>query len=67
MFIGFLASSVHAETLADVVRSAYETNPGFLEKRAAQRALDETYVQAQAGWRPTFSVQAAVSDNREDL
>ena len=65
LFLG--AQQGHAETLADAVRAAYETNPSFLQRQAAERALNETYVQARAGWRPTFGVQATVSENRVDV
>ena len=42
-----------AETLADAIALAYETNPTLQAQRATQRALDENYVQARTGWRPT--------------
>ena len=41
------------ETLADAIALAYETNPTLQAQRANQRALDETYVQARAAYRPT--------------
>lgn len=53
-----LAAPARAETLAEAMATAYGTNPTLLAQRATQRALDETYVQARAGWRPT--VQASV-------
>jgi outer membrane protein len=49
-----------AETLADAIALAYESNPNLQAQRAIQRALDENYVQARSGWRPTLS--AVVSD-----
>ncbi|HEY3696933.1 TolC family outer membrane protein [Phenylobacterium sp.] len=49
-----------AETLADAIALAYESNPTLQAQRATQRALDENYVQARAGWRPTLS--AGVQD-----
>jgi len=45
-----------AETLADAVALAYETNPTLQAQRANQRALDETYVQARTALRPTADV-----------
>jgi outer membrane protein len=51
-----LPLSAQAETLSDALRSTYETNPVLLSQQATQRATDETYVQARAGWRPTISV-----------
>jgi outer membrane protein len=47
-----------AETLADAIADAYQTNPNLLAQRATQRAVDETYVQARTGWRPTLTLQA---------
>lgn len=47
-----------AETLAEAISLAYATNPNLQQQRAQQRALDESYVQARSGWRPTASAQA---------
>jgi outer membrane protein len=44
-----------AESLAEALALAYRSNPGLQSQRALQRQLDETYVQARAGWRPTAS------------
>ncbi len=44
-----------ADTLAEAVDLAYRTNPQILAQRAALRALDESYVQARAG----FGMQAS--------
>ena len=56
----FLAvpGAAHAETLADAVAQAYRTNPTLLGQRAQLRGLDETYVQARAGYRPTIGLYA---------
>jgi outer membrane protein len=53
-----LAASARAETLADAIAEAYQNNPNLQAQRANQRALDENYVQARTGWRPTLSLQA---------
>lgn len=53
------ADTARAETLADALALAYQSNPTLQQARAEQRALDETYVQARTGWRPTVSVTAA--------
>ena len=45
-----------AETLADAIALAYQNNPTLQAQRATQRALDESYVQARTGWRPTLSL-----------
>ncbi|HEY8571065.1 TolC family outer membrane protein [Phenylobacterium sp.] len=52
---GLTAAPAAAETLADAIAMAYETNPVLASQRATQRALDETYVQARSGWRPTLN------------
>ncbi len=54
------APGVKAETLADAIALAYQSNPKLQEQRASQRALDETVVQAEAGYGPTANVQATV-------
>ncbi len=48
-----------SETLADAIVLAYQSNPTLQSGRAQLKALNETYVQARAGWRPTVSVQVA--------
>jgi len=53
-----LATPVHAEpteTLGDAIALAYQTNPTLQAARAQQRATDEGYVQARAGFRPTLT------------
>jgi outer membrane protein len=47
-----------AETLAEAMALAYESNPQLQSQRALQRQTDETYVQARAGWRPTLNATA---------
>lgn len=60
---GLLAvSGAAAETLADAIALAYQTNPTLQEQRALQRALDETYVQARTGLRPTVGLDAQASE-----
>jgi len=58
-----------AETLQDALSAAYRTNPVLGGQRAQQKALDETYVQAKAGWRPTAGVttQAEYQKQPNDL
>jgi outer membrane protein len=61
----FLAASpAAAETLGEAIALAYETNPTVQGQRASLRALDETYEQAEAGYRPTASLQATVTTDR---
>lgn len=63
---GALAGPAAAESLADAIAAAYENNPTLQAQRATQRALDENYVQARTGWRPTLNVsgQAAWAETR---
>jgi outer membrane protein len=51
----------HAETLADALALAYQSNPALQSQRALQRQLDESYVQARAGYRPTASASSSLS------
>jgi outer membrane protein len=55
------APAAHAETLGDAIALAYESNPTLQAQRASLRALDENYVQAEAGYRPTATLQAIVT------
>ena len=59
--VSALAVPASAETLADAIALAYQNNPTLQAQRAAQRALDESYVQARTGWRPTLGLQASAS------
>jgi outer membrane protein len=63
--VGALAGALpaSAETLADAIALAYQNNPTLLAQRAAQRALDENYVQARTGWRPTLSLGGSLTYN----
>jgi outer membrane protein len=55
------AAPAGAETLADAIALAYQNNPTLQAQRATQRALDESYVQARSGWRPTLTLQGQVA------
>jgi len=66
--LGLLASGparADVETLRDAISTAYRTNPVLLGQREQQKALDETSVQARAGWRPTASVTGQANYERE--
>jgi outer membrane protein len=52
--------AVHAETLADALALAYQSNPTLQSQRALQRQLDETYVQARSGFRPIVSASSSI-------
>jgi len=62
LMAGLAAGAAQAETLQDVIAYAYETNPGIQAQRAALRAVDESYVQARAGFAPNISVSAGATD-----
>lgn len=51
------ADLAHAETLADAITAAYNSNPNIQAQRAAMRALDENYTQARAA----YGLQASAS------
>ncbi len=55
--LGLVPSTAGAETLADAITLAYQSNPTLQAARAQLRALDESYVQAHAGYRPTAEFQ----------
>lgn len=50
------AAAVHAETLGDALRMAYETNPVLIANRAGLRGADEGVAQARAARRPQFTL-----------
>ncbi|MGH7033743.1 MAG: TolC family protein, partial [Stellaceae bacterium] len=59
--IGALAAQpVRAETLAEALASAYDSNPQVLGERATLRATDEGVPQALSGWRPTVTFQGGI-------
>jgi outer membrane protein len=58
-----LASAAHAETLADAVALAYQSNPDLLVQRSLVRSADEAYLRARRGLDPTLSANVAMSLN----
>jgi len=58
---GGFSASARADTLADAIALAYQTNPTLQSQRAQLRALDEGYVQARAGFRPQANGQLQAS------
>lgn len=56
-----VAAPASAETLAEAIALAYDSNPTLQAQRATQRALDENWVQARAGYRPTAQVQGSAN------
>jgi len=65
--LAILAAPVRAETLAEAIALAYDSNPTLQGQRAQLRALDETYVQAEAGYRPTATLQATVTTDSNNF
>ncbi|USQ97436.1 TolC family outer membrane protein [Caulobacter sp. RL271] len=54
-----VAGRAHAETLADAITAAYQSNPNIQAQRAAMRALDENYAQARAAYGLQASAQVS--------
>lgn len=53
------AADVRAETLAEAVALAYQTNPTLRAQRARLRAIDESVVQARTGYAPRADANAS--------
>src|SRR6266566_4688508 len=49
----------HALSLREALATAYATNPQIEAARANLRATDEEVAKANAGWRPTLSLNGA--------
>ena len=49
-----------AQTFAEALATAYNTNPQLMAERANLRATDEQIAQARANWRPTVTVTGQV-------
>ena len=58
LILALAAGPVCAETLADAIALAYDSNPTLQAQRATQRALDENWMQARSGFRPQVSASA---------
>ena len=61
LICGLTAGPAAAETLADAIALAYDSNPTLQAQRASQRALDENYVQARSGYRPSLTATAGAT------
>ncbi|MGE4281224.1 MAG: TolC family outer membrane protein [Magnetospirillum sp.] len=57
-------SGASAETLEDVLVSAYTTNPTLLARRAQLRATDEAVPQALSNWRPKVTLSGELARGR---
>lgn len=56
-----IAAPASAETLAEAIALAYDSNPTLQAQRATQRALDENWVQARSGYRPQAQISGSVA------
>lgn len=54
------SGSAAAQTLAQAMASAYETNPTLLAARAELRSVNEGVPQALAGWRPNVVLEGSI-------
>jgi outer membrane protein len=55
------AGVARAETLGEAIALAYASNPTLQGQRASLRALDESVVQAEAGYHPTATLQGTIT------
>src|SRR3954463_4606291 len=53
------AVPAHALSLKEALATAYATNPQIESARASLRATDEEVAKANAGWRPTLSLNGS--------
>ena len=58
------AAGARAETLADAIAMAYQTNPALQAQRAQLMGIDETYVQARAAMGPMATLQGTAIYNQ---
>ncbi|BCW89338.1 Outer membrane efflux protein BepC [Alphaproteobacteria bacterium SO-S41] len=66
----FAVTPAFAESLQEALVESYNSNPGLLAERARQRATDEELAQANAGWRPTVTINGnagASTDYSNDI
>lgn len=61
------SNGAHAETLADAIALAYQSNPTLQAQRAQLRSVDEVYAQARSQYGPTVQVEASGRYNQEQL
>lgn len=62
--LGAGPSDARAQSLEEALATAYLNNPQLQSRRAGLRATDQGVPAAQAGWRPTVSVNGSVGYNR---
>jgi len=63
---GLLSSaSAMAETLAEAIAMAYDTNPNILRQRNSVRSADEVFYQASRTFGPTITADANINASRD--
>ena len=67
LIFGTLSQPANAETLAEAIAYAYQSNPTLQAQRAQLRATDEGYVQARSAYGPNVQIQATASYNDDRL
>ena len=58
-------SQAAAETLEQALTEAYNSNPALLAERARLRATDEGLARANAGWRPSVTINGGASESKD--
>lgn len=67
LFTGVLAAAMltlpaHAQTFEETLELTYRSNPTLQAERAGVRAAEESIIQARAGWLPSVSASASISN-----
>jgi TolC family type I secretion outer membrane protein len=57
------SGAAQAESLADAIALAYQTNPQILAQRAELKAVNERYIQARGAMGPSLALSAQTSQN----
>lgn len=65
--MGVAAAPAHAESLADAITLAYQTNPQLKSQRAQLRAVNESYVQARAGAGVQINAQSELGTQQLNI
>ncbi|CAA7620270.1 TolC family outer membrane protein [Magnetospirillum sp. SS-4] len=58
--VGINGAPASAESLEEVLSSAYQSNPTLQARRAKLRSADEAVPQALSNWRPTVSMTGSI-------
>jgi TolC family type I secretion outer membrane protein len=61
-----MASGAHRLTFEEALAAAYEGNPTLRAARAELRGVDETYAQAESGYRPSLTGNASYQSENLD-